>query len=289
MSEDAVLAAWRLRSLQVGAAVLLLAALLAFLMFRLRRADAELLCLNAGLERRVKERTSDLERINRELEAFAYTISHDLRTPLRGIAGYARILEEDYAAKLDGPGHSILQRVQVTARRMGELIEDMLNLSRVSRAELRLETVDLAALARVTVDQLRAADPRRSVHFEIPAALNVRGDRALLAVVMANLVGNAWKFTGKRASARIEVGVTAAAGGPAYFVRDDGAGFDMQYAGNLFKQFHRLHDEREFPGNGIGLATVQRVVERHGGRVWADAVAGKGACFYFTLPNQDKP
>jgi PAS domain S-box-containing protein len=248
-----------------------------------KAAEEEIRRLNADLEQRVMERTANLEASNKELEAFSYSVAHDLRTPLRGISGFARVIEEDYAARLDDAGKDALHRVQAAAQKMGELIDDVLNLSRITRTEMNFEAVDLSALSLETIGELRSAEPGRNVNCEIPSQLAARGDKRLLAVLLANLLGNAWKFTGKLADARIELGMTEVDGKPVYFVRDNGVGFDMAHATNLFRPFHRLHGAGEFAGTGIGLATAHRIVQRHGGRIWTDAAIGRGATFYFTL------
>jgi light-regulated signal transduction histidine kinase (bacteriophytochrome) len=248
-----------------------------------KAAEEEIRRLNADLEQRVMERTANLEASNKELEAFSYSVAHDLRTPLRGISGFARVIEEDYAARLDDAGKDALHRVQAAAQKMGELIDDVLNLSRITRTEMNVEAVDLSALSLETIGELRSAEPGRNVSCEIPSQLAARGDKRLLAVLLANLLGNAWKFTGKLADARIELGMTEVDGKPVYFVRDNGVGFDMAHATNLFRPFHRLHGAGEFAGTGIGLATAHRIVQRHGGRIWTDAAIGRGATFYFTL------
>jgi signal transduction histidine kinase len=247
--------------------------------------QAEIRERNAILEQRVLARTAELQAANQELEAFTYSASHDLRAPLRGIDGFAKVLEEDYADRLDAEGKDALHRVRAAAQRMAELIDSLLSLSRLTRSDMNVEVVDLSGIARSVVDGLRADDPGRSVVFEIPPRLEVRGDKRLLAVLLENLLGNAWKFTGKHPNARIELGVTDKEGKPAYFVRDDGAGFDMAHAANLFGPFQRLHSVSDFPGTGIGLATVRRIAQRHGGRVWAEGVVERGATFYFTLTN----
>jgi PAS domain S-box-containing protein len=248
-----------------------------------KRAEAEIRELNSTLEQRVQERTADLDAANKELSAFAYSVSHDLRSPLRTIDGFSKILEEDYGSRVDDEGRDSLHRVRAAAQRMGGLIDDLLKLSRLSRSEMARERVDLSVLARRIAEELRTGDPARGVVFDITPGLGVRGDTALLTILFENLLGNAWKFTSKHPSARIEVGVTQKDGQPVYFVRDDGAGFDMAHVGNLFAPFQRLHGMAEFPGTGIGLATVRRVVQRHGGRAWAKGEVEKGATFYFTL------
>ena len=235
------------------------------------------------LEELVAQRTAELTVVNKELEAFAYSVSHDLRAPLRSIDGFSQALLEDCADKLNEQGRDHLQRVRSAAQHMGELIDDLLSLSRVTRAEMKRSAVDLSALANEVVAGLRQTQPVRQVEFVIAEGLIVKGDAGLLRAVLENLLGNAWKFTGKKAAARIEFGVTRNEGKLAYFVRDDGCGFDMTYVDKLFVPFQRLHSAGEFPGTGIGLATVQRIIYRHGGRVWVEAEVGRGATFYFTM------
>jgi signal transduction histidine kinase len=249
----------------------------------IQRRDAELLESHALLERRVTERTAQLESMNKELEAFSYSVSHDLRAPLRTIDGFSQMLQEDYSGCLDDAGQDSLRRVRAAAQRMAHLIDDLLKLSRVTRAELSLEEVDLSALAQEVVEGLQRQSSKRTVRFDIAPGLKALADPRLLHVVLENLLDNAWKFTSGRDTAHIRFGTIPREDGPAYFVRDNGAGFDMAYAGKLFGAFQRLHDAREFPGTGIGLATVQRVIHKHGGRVWAEGETGKGATFYFTL------
>jgi light-regulated signal transduction histidine kinase (bacteriophytochrome) len=229
----------------------------------------------------------ELEIINKEIESFSYSVSHDLRAPLRAIDGFSQALIEDFAGKLDDRGQDYLRRVRHGAQRMALLIDDMLKLSRVTRAEFRREEVDLTALAREVADELRRAYPDREVELSVGEELRVLGDARLLRIAIENLLGNAWKFTQERSPARIELGGRSHPDGPpAYFVRDNGVGFDMAYSDKLFGAFQRLHNVREFPGTGIGLATVQRVVRKHGGRVWAEGEMDKGATFYFTLSSE---
>ncbi len=225
----------------------------------------------------------DLAAVNRELEAFSYSVSHDLRAPLRGIDGFSQALLEDYADKVDAEGQNYLHRLRAASQRMGQLIDDLLNLSRVTRTEMNREEVDLGAIARTLATELSQTDPKRNVEFVIEDRAVVSADLRLLRVVMGNLFDNAWKYTAKHPRARVEFGVTQHDGQSAFFVRDDGAGFDMAYADNLFGAFQRLHGSSEFEGTGIGLATVQRIIHRHGGRIWAEGAVEQGATFYFTL------
>ena len=226
---------------------------------------------------------------NQELEAFSYSVSHDLRSPLNTVDGFSRLLARQLAEQNEGQVNEKVQhylaRIQAGVAQMGQLIEDMLSLAQVARTELRSEAVDLSALARGIVQEWQALQPERQVALEIEAGLQARGDGRLIKVVLANLLGNAWKFTSHQEAAEICVGQTLdPAGVPVFFVRDNGVGFDMAYANKLFMPFQRLHAVKEFAGTGVGLATVSRVVERHGGRIWADATPGQGAVFFFTLP-----
>ncbi len=263
------------------------------------RADAEVRRLNAELEQRVAARTAELAEANRELEAFTYSVSHDLRAPLRAVAGFGEVLLGEYAGRLDGEGRECLERMLAAAKRMGDLIDDLLRVARVTRQELDRQPVDLSALARAVAAELQKREPHRKVHFVIGDGIRVTGDAPLLRVLLENLFGNAWKYTGKHATARIEFGQVSGAShegsdglgpapdtrylGPVFFVRDDGAGFDMAYADRLFAPFQRLHAAGEFEGTGIGLATARRIVNRHGGRIWAESAVERGATFYFTL------
>lgn len=259
-----------------------------------RRAEASLRVANRELERardelehRVAERTRELEVANRELDSFCYSVSHDLRSPLRGIAGFAQLLTESEAVAGDAECRRQLDRILAAAGRMGELIDDLLQLSRVTRTESRPSAVDLSRLAREVVQSLALADPNRTVEVIVPERLPARGDPRLLKIVLENLMGNAWKFTSRADRARIELGTEPGPSGPVYFVRDNGAGFDMRYAEKLFTPFQRLHRAAEYPGSGIGLATVQRIVHRHGGRAWAESEVGRGTTVFFTLKTDD--
>lgn len=230
-----------------------------------------------------------LKDANRELEAFSYSVAHDLRAPLRGMSGFAEILLEDYSDKLDEEARGHLREVTDNASKMAALIDALLSLSRVARADIHAERVDLALLARKALAELLASEPERKVELVAPEHLWAWLDPQLARVLIDNLLGNAWKFTSKRAHARLEVGAVDAQGKAAFFVRDDGAGFDMAFADKLFAPFQRLHKTSEFPGTGIGLATVQRVVHRHGGRIWAEGKPEAGASFYFTLGSLGPP
>jgi signal transduction histidine kinase len=275
------------------------------------RAEQTVTRLNAELAERVRQRTSALEQVsqelrenqgalmnlvedlnektaalqaaNKELEAFSYSVSHDLRAPLRGIDGFSQALLEDYHGKLDDDGRHYLQRIRSGAQRMGQLIDDMLKLSRVTRGEMRVEPVNLSALAQEIAGELVHHEPGRRAACTIAPEIVASGDARLLRIMLENLLGNAWKFTAKQPEAQIEFGRTQQDGKAVYFVRDNGAGFDMTYASRLFGAFQRLHTSEEFPGTGIGLATVQRIVHRHGGRIWAESEVGAGATFFFTL------
>jgi light-regulated signal transduction histidine kinase (bacteriophytochrome) len=229
------------------------------------------------------ELVRDLEHKNRELESFSYAVSHDLRAPLRRIDSFSRALLESQGEKLDEAGRRYLERVREASQHMSQLIDDVLYLSRVTRADLRDQEVDLSALANLILTRLQEGDAARRVETKVRPGVVVTGDGQLLRIALENLLENAWKFTGKQPEARIEFGVTNASGEPTYFIRDNGAGFDMTYADRLFGPFQRLHPQGEFPGSGIGLATVQRIIHRHGGRVWAEGLPGQGATFQFTL------
>ncbi len=243
------------------------------------RAEESIRQLNSDLQKQ----SDQLQAANKELEAFSYSVSHDLRAPLRSIDGFSQALQEDYADKLDSEGKDHLQRVRASTQRMGQLIDDMLNLSRVTRGEMRCEPIDLTSMAWAIAADLQATAPEREVEFFITEGVAAEGDARLVRILLQNLLNNAWKYTSKHPRARIEFGFAQNNGDSAYFVRDDGAGFDMAYADKLFGAFQRLHGATEFSGTGIGLATVQRIVHRHGGRVWAEGKIDQGATFYFSL------
>jgi light-regulated signal transduction histidine kinase (bacteriophytochrome) len=239
--------------------------------------------VNADLERRVAERTRQLEAANRELEAFAYAVSHDLRAPLRSMSGFSQILQENAPPGLDEKSRHYLQRIHDASMRMSSLIEDLLNLSRIGRSELTARPISLSQIAAEAAAAIRERHPTRDVQLEIASGMEVSADPRLLRIALENLLSNAWKYTSRTPQARVSVGTQAGEQGPVYFVRDNGVGFDMKYADKLFVPFQRLHPESEFPGSGIGLVTVQRIVARHGGRIWADAKPDEGATFYFTM------
>jgi len=249
------------------------------------RAEQEVLRLNAELEQRVQERTAQLEALKKELEAFCYSVSHDLRAPLRSIRGFSEVLLQRYSQQLDERGREFLHRAAESSLHMDGLIEDLLQLSRVSSAALNRQHVNLSAIAQTISEDLQKNEPARGIQFSIGKGLCATGDERLLRLVLTNLFSNAWKFSSKQPQAQIEFGKTDDTP-PAFFVRDNGAGFDKNYATRLFGAFQRLHSATDFPGTGVGLATVQRIINRHGGRIWATGEINKGATFYFTLPQQ---
>ena len=248
-----------------------------------KAAEEEILRLNRELEARVEERTRKLQEINEELEAFSYSVSHDLRAPLRAIDGFSQALVSELRDQQGEKVRHYLQRILNGTARMGQLIEDMLNLSRISRHVMNLTEVDLSLLANQVIQELQQRDPERSVNMTIWDNITVQADQSLLRLALENLLGNAWKFTGKAPQAHIELGMLQEGERRVIFVRDNGAGFDMAYADKLFGAFQRLHGMHEFPGTGVGLAIVRRVVVRHGGHIWCQAAPGKGATFFFTL------
>ena len=249
-----------------------------------RRMD-ELEQLNAELEQRVDERTAELAAANKELEAFCYSVSHDLRAPLRSIDGFSLAVLEDYGHLLDEEGQGYLQRVRLASQRMAELIDGLLNLSRLTRGEIVRQEVDLSTIAGAVAEVIKQAHPNRDVCVSIEPDLKAYGDSGMLRILFENLLGNAFKFTANRTDARVEIGKTVEKESvrTIFYVRDNGAGFDMVYADKLFGAFQRLHTVHEFPGNGIGLATVQRIINRHGGEIWAHGEVEHGATFFFSL------
>jgi light-regulated signal transduction histidine kinase (bacteriophytochrome) len=246
-----------------------------------KQTEEELKKYRNHLEELVRERTIKLEAANKELEAFSYSASHDLRAPLRTIEGGSQALLEDCGDKLDIQGKDYLIRIRTATRHMAELIEDLLQLSQITRAEMNIENIDLTRIARSVIDELQKSQPQRHVEIRIADGMEETADLKLMRIVLENLLGNAWKFTAKKAQTVIEFGFIKEGGGKVYFIRDNGSGFDMAYADKLFAPFQRLHTEDEFPGTGIGLATVRRIINRHGGTVWTEGQAGKGATFYF--------
>ena len=248
------------------------------------RAEAQVRELNATLEERVRARTTELESANQELDAYNYSVSHDLRAPLRSVEGFSQALLEDHAESLDATGRDFMQRINAAAQRMAVLIDAMYQLSKLTRSLLQIREVDLSARARAVVAGLRHADPARRVDVVVEPGIVAEGDPELLGIALTNLLDNAWKYTARCEQAHIEFGALSGEdGSPVYFVRDNGAGFDMRFADKLFKLFQRLHREDEYAGHGVGLTTVQRIVRRHGGRIWAEGAKGQGAVFYFTL------
>jgi len=240
--------------------------------------------MNDNLERTVQARTAQLQSANRDLEAFSYSVAHDLRGPLQSMNIFAQILLEEHGQKLDPDGLRRLEQIRGGVLLMGTLIEALLSLANLGRRALAPQSVDLASLARVAATTLAAGEPERAVEIVVAGRLDVTMDPTLARTLMENLLDNAWKFTRRTRTAHVEVGTTEVGGAPAFFVRDNGAGFDMAGAGQLFTAFQRLHSEDEFPGTGIGLATCHRIIDRHGGRIWAEGRVGEGATIFFTLP-----
>jgi light-regulated signal transduction histidine kinase (bacteriophytochrome) len=277
-SAEAALSARRARLLQLNGGILATAFVLAVFVLFLRENS-----IRAVGEFRLRHSNAQLRSTNRELEAFSHSVSHDLRAPLRGIDGFSQALLEDHAAQLDEDGKKLLERVRAAVQRMGTLIDDLIGLSRIARTEMERQTVDLSHLARSVADELQGTQNKHAVEFTIAPGLHANGDARLIRVVLQNLLSNSYKFTSKREDARIEFGRTNQNGKSAFFVKDNGAGFDPEYSSRLFGAFQRLHTAAEFPGTGIGLATVQRIIHLHGGEIWAAGEEGRGATFFFTL------
>jgi len=251
-------------------------------------AEEQLSRMNAVLEERVRQRTAQLEAANKELESFAYSVSHDLRAPLRAISGFSALLHEDHGDRLNEDGRMMLDRIDASVKRMGNLIDDLLRLSRISRAEMERKPVNLSLMVAGIAERLQADEPQREVTFIIQPDVKASVDEGLIQVALENLLQNAWKFTLDRRPAKIEFRATGRGSQRVFSISDNGVGFEMQYADKLFGVFQRLHNTGAYPGTGIGLATVKRIINRHGGRVWAEGEVGQGATFYFTLPDEGK-
>ena len=252
-----------------------------------KKAEEEIIKLNQELETIVAARTANLELVNKELESFAYSAAHDLRTPLRSIDGFSKILMEDYSQKFDPEGKKYLEIIRTSSQRMGQLIDDILHLSKISRSPLKILPINISDMVAEIGATLKCTDPERQVDLIIQQDCKVVADLNLMSIAMENILSNAWKFTSKQPDPKIEFGMKIQDNCPVYFVRDNGVGFDMQYASKLFGAFQRLHPIHEFPGNGIGLATVQRIIQRHGGKIWIEGRLNEGATDYFTLPQTE--
>ncbi len=253
-----------------------------------RAAETEILFLNTQLEKRVKDRTAQLELANKELESFSHSVSHDLRAPLRHINAFSQALLEDYGDKFDAEGRDYLQQLKIASQEMAQLIDDLLDLAKVSRREMRCESVNLSDVAQDILDRLHRDEPDRKVKVIIEKNLLSNGDYGLLKIMLTNLIGNAWKFTSRREESEIEFGRRTTGEENVFFIRDNGAGFDMAYVDKIFGVFQRLHTTKEFEGTGIGLATVQSIISRHHGRIWPEGVVDEGATFYFTLNSESQ-
>lgn len=255
---------------------------------KLRENINELKALNIDLDQRVTQRTAELEAINSELESFSYSVSHDLRAPLRSINGFSKRLLENYQDNLPPEANHYLTRVHASSVKMGQLIDDLLNLSRIGRSKMRISQVDLTKMAKDIMSELRESEPHRNIHFEVREGIVVQGDTSLLRIALRNLLSNAWKYSRECDPAQIQLGKTSRNGNEIYFIRDNGVGFDMAYVDKLFGAFQRLHDARKYEGTGIGLATVKRIIDRHGGEIWATGKVNEGATFSFILNDEMK-
>lgn len=281
-----IYAAHDLLTAQVAIAFSVLALLLAYLVYvsaRRHEVAEALRTLTGQLEQRVQKRTAELQAANRELQAFSYSVAHDLRTPLRALHGFSEVLVEEHGSRLDAQAMDCLRRIQQASQKMAQLIDDLLFLSKVSRDDLRRAHIELSALAHDVIADVRGTEPNRVVHVSIDPGMSASADPALLRIALTHLLGNAFKFTRPRAEAKIECRAMEKNGETVYFVRDNGVGFDMAFADKLFKPFQRLHNAQEFEGTGIGLSIVARIIERHGGRIWAQSELGQSATFFFTL------
>ncbi|MEJ7558459.1 MAG: ATP-binding protein [Pedobacter sp.] len=250
----------------------------------LKDAKSQIVELNIGLEQKIVERTSQLEAANQELESFSYSVSHDLRSPLRAINGFTQVLAEDYADKFDDDGRMVMEEIIANSKRMGQLIDNLLEFSHIGKQKLSIANVNMKALINTVVTELQQQELHRTIEVSILRLTNSQGDPNLIKQVLINLISNAFKYTGKKARAKVEIGSYTEAGQVIYYVKDNGVGFDMRYYDKLFGVFQRLHSNNEFEGTGVGLAIIHRIIAKHSGKVWAEAKVDEGACFYFSLP-----